>query len=278
MFIMVSTFQIKPCTLLQPFISCYALRIFDSEIGFPQPMYAQPEYYMTFFLQKDKSCAVINNSGNFQRNVSNALSTIYTQSQGCLYFKGSYNLFSVLFKANGLFAIFGIPQKLLINDMIPVDNILGNDTCILTEQIEACKDIHDMGSYLNVYLTRKLLCQKHSYHTNIIALTSNDILKNKGLLSIDNLIRNANMSLRNFERRFINEVGVSPKLYMRITRFYNAVQNKMLNPEKNWTEITYEHGYYDQSHFIKDCREFSSKSPEEFFKYTPPPKEKYIEM
>lgn len=57
------------------------------------------------------------------------------------------------------------------------------------------------------------------------------------------------MSARNFEGRFIDEVGMPAKLYARITRFYNAIENKILHPDKQCAAITYENGYFDQAHF-----------------------------
>lgn len=96
-------------------------------------------------------------------------------------------------------------------------------------------------------------------------------------MSVDKLALHANMSFRNFERRFVNEVGIPPKLYASITRFYNAIEHKMLHPEKSWTDITYEFGYFDQAHFIKEVKTFSSKTPDELFRYTPPVKENFLE-
>lgn len=52
--------------------------------------------------------------------------------------------------------------------------------------------------------------------------------------------------------------------------------SKMMNPYKSWTDITYENGYFDQAHFIKEVKTFSSKTPDELFKYTPPPTENFI--
>jgi AraC-like DNA-binding protein len=275
---MVSTFQIKPSLILQPFIDCYALRIINSKDGILQPQYAQPQYYLSFILSSDKFCNLIDASGKFQCKLSSTLCTIYTEYQGCVLFQGIFILFSAVFKANGLLAIFNIPQKILINDMLPIEDIIGNDYRLLSEQLQSFKDINEMGACLNKYFERKLFYRKHKTYTTAIASVSNIILRSKGLASIDNLVSNVNMSLRNFERRFITEVGIPAKLYMRITRFHNAVLNKMQHPDKTWTDITYENGYYDQSHFIKDCREFSSRSPEEFFKYTPPAKEKFTEV
>lgn len=274
---MVSTFQIKPAPLLQPYISCYALRIFNSEEGLPKPHHAQPEYYLSFFLKKDKFCDLIDNDGKFQSKRSNTLVTILTESIGTVSFKGSFVLFSVLFKANGLFAIFGVPQKLLINELLPAEDFLGNDHRLLEEQLESSQDINEMGMHMNAYLIRKFLMQRHKTHTTAIASASHHILRNKGLVSIDALVFSANMSLRNFERRFIDEVGVTVKHYMRITRFSNAIMNKTIYPDKSWTTISHEGGYFDQAHFIKECKEFSSKTPYELFRETPPPTENFIE-
>ncbi|MEO6894718.1 MAG: helix-turn-helix domain-containing protein [Ginsengibacter sp.] len=273
---MVSTTQIKPALILQPFVSCYSLRQFDTEnLGMPRPMHAVHEYYMTFFLN-EKFCEVRDNSGNFQKKASNSLCTLLTESQGSTYYKGDYTIFCVQFKSNGIFAIFGIPQKILLNAILPLGDILGDENNrLLTEQFESSVDIFEMAKYMNTYLIKMFLGQKHKIYTGAIANLSDIVLQYKGVVPVEAVALYGCMSLRNFERRFINEVGIPPKLYARIIRFYNALENKMLHPHKNWTEITYESGYYDQSHFIKEVKLFSSKSPDELFKYTPPPTESF---
>lgn len=273
---MVSTIQIKPAPILQPFISCYSLRIFDTGLRvMPQPLHAVHETYMTFFL-KEKLCKLLDEPGKLISSVSNSIVNLLTQPNGVTYWQGNYVLFCVQFKSNGISAIFGIPQRILINSILPAENILGSDNALLTEQFECCAGIQDMAMCMNDYLTKKLLNQKHTNYTNTIACISDIILRNKGVVSLDALSMHANMSFRNFERRFVDEVGMTPKLYSRITRFYNAVENKMLHPYKKWTDIAYENGYFDQGHFIKEVKTFSSKTPEELFNDTPPPTEKFI--
>ena len=41
-------------------------------------------------------------------------------------------------------------------------------------------------------------------------------------------------------------------------------------------EVLTESGYFDQGHFIKEVRDFSSKTSDEFFNVTPLPTEKFI--
>ena len=69
------------------------------------------------------------------------------------------------------------------------------------------------------------------------------------------------MSIRNFERRFIEQIGVPPKEYYRLVRFNNALITKLKYPQKNWTSIAYEFGYYDQMHMIKEFRQFANLNP-----------------
>ena len=242
----------------------------------PMPMHAMNECYMTFFL-KDKFTTVVSETGT-QKRMSSTLVSLFTNSQGVALYKGNYCLLSIQFRSNGFFAIFGIPQRLLLNSFVPLENILGEQVYSnLSDKLQSCDSIVEMGNHLNSYFTQKLLLRKHKSHTQVIAYIAASVSKNKGLASVDDLAYEANMSVRNFERRFIDEVGMSPKLYSRITRFFLAVEKKMLCPEKNWTTITYESGYFDQAHFIRECKEFSSRTPEELFQFTPPPTEEFIE-
>jgi hypothetical protein len=194
---MVSTIQIKPAAVLQPYISCYALRMFNTgKNPMIKPMHAIHEYYMTFFLD-DQFCDLIDNSGKWKDKKSNSLCTLFTQYQGYASYKGNYKIFCVQFKSNGLFAILGIPQKELINSVLPLEDILGKDHNLLASQLEASENIIEMGTLMNAYFTNKFLCKKHKDYTHIIANASDIILKNKGIVSMTLLSGYANMSFRN---------------------------------------------------------------------------------
>ncbi len=273
---MVLATEIKPASILLPFVRCYALRVFNTgDAVLHKPLHALNECYMTFFL-KDRYCYSIEEDGK-NKKVSDNIYFLTAQPKGYGYFKGDFILFNVEFKANGFFAVFGIPQKILLNAILRAEDIFGNDYPEMREQLESSLNISEMGMYMDRYLVKSLLAQKRKHYTGVIANVTNNILKNNGLASIDSLTHYANMSLRNFERRFIEEVGMPPKLFMRITRFYTALQDKMLDPQKSWTSICYDRGYFDQAHFIKECREFSSKAPEELFRYTPLLNESFLE-
>jgi methylphosphotriester-DNA--protein-cysteine methyltransferase len=68
-----------------------------------------------------------------------------------------------------------------------------------------------------------------------------------------------NMSTRQFERRFLTRVGLSPKLFCRIQRFSHVFQ--VFEAGRNWAQAAVECGYYDQAHLVKNFREFSGDAP-----------------
>jgi AraC-like DNA-binding protein len=273
---MVTTLQIKPAVWLQPFVTCYALRSFDSGTeGILKPMFAVHESYMTLFL-KGEGCKLCDIHGTPNTRLSHALVSLFTQSQGGTFYQGNFVIFSVQFKCNGISAIFGIPQRVLVNSILSLDDILGPDASLLAEQLADQPDLPHMGEVMNKYLTAGLQRQYTNANTPTICAASNLILKNYGMVSIDSLARYVNMSLRNFERRFTEEVGMPPKLYARITRFFTAIEDKALHPHKTWTDITYQYNYFDQAHFIKEVKAFSFRSPEDLFRTTPPIPEKYV--
>lgn len=82
-----------------------------------------------------------------------------------------------------------------------------------------------------------------------------------GRLLIPASAHRAGLSVRQFERRFTQQIGMRPKLYARIARFEAALNYKARSPAQNWTEIAHHFGYSDQMHLVHDFREFSGESP-----------------
>lgn len=72
-----------------------------------------------------------------------------------------------------------------------------------------------------------------------------------------------------FSRQYLNKllqkkIGKSASEYRRIYRFRKLIAE--INKVKNLTELSYKNLFYDQSHFIKDFRELTDKTPGSFFK------------
>lgn len=72
------------------------------------------------------------------------------------------------------------------------------------------------------------------------------------------------LGIKQFERTFSKYVGVNPKKFASIIRFQNVLQIKSKN-NKSMTQLAYNNGYYDQSHFIHDFKSLTGLTPKAFF-------------
>jgi AraC-like DNA-binding protein len=85
--------------------------------------------------------------------------------------------------------------------------------------------------------------------------------------SIAEIANQVGLNLKTFQRHFKKHMGCSPVEYRRIYKFRISLNNKLNNIQlKNFTEITYEAGYFDQSYLIKEFRKITNHNPKDFFK------------
>ncbi len=63
----------------------------------------------------------------------------------------------------------------------------------------------------------------------------------------------AGLSARQLQRRFICEVGVTPKFHCRLTRFDAALAAQSRQPEQTLAQIAAEAGYADEAHLSREA-------------------------
>ena len=82
-----------------------------------------------------------------------------------------------------------------------------------------------------------------------------------GRIKVHELARRVGTSVRTLERVFVRNLGVSPKLFIRLVRLQHAVARLKDGAAPSLTELAYMCGYADQSHFIKDFKEMVGRVP-----------------
>jgi len=78
------------------------------------------------------------------------------------------------------------------------------------------------------------------------------------------------IGVRRLEQRFKNEIGISPKLFLRTQRVNRVIGQLRQKTDGSLTGITYENNYFDQSHFIRDFKQFTGLNPTQFLKSIDP--------
>jgi len=114
-----------------------------------------------------------------------------------------------------------------------------------------------------IQITEEFILQRISRvsNHNKVAAAADYVLQRHGAMRMTELAERANLGLRQFERQFLRDVGVSPKTFARVARFQTALDAKISCPERTWVDIAHDYGYHDQMHMIHDFEKLGHNSP-----------------
>ncbi len=162
------------------------------------------------------------------------------------------------FKPGGLHQLIRVPMHQLIDQSYSASDILGREADVVLEQLRNTTSWRQMVAIVENFLLKKLCSHKQakSFDSAISILISKN-----GNIPIEDVAATACLSLKQFQRKCKERVGLPPKLFARLIRFSSAYRLREANPQISWTSICYECGYFDQMHLIRDFKEFAGVTP-----------------
>ncbi|MCQ9633381.1 AraC family transcriptional regulator [Chryseobacterium sp. WG23] len=182
------------------------------------------------------------------------------------YSKGSFSLMAVVFQPYFFNILLKISAKEIRNQIISAEDILQHQLHPFQERLFNKTDPLSVISSLNIFFTEFLSAEiGPDYH--FIRGVQHYILQNRGSVSSKELEKFTGYSERHLERKFENYMGISPKKYSGITRlhYFLSLINKGIGDE-NMTSLSYDAGYADQSHLIRDFKMNTGLTPKQYVK------------
>ena len=180
------------------------------------------------------------------------------------HISGEIGVTGIVFKPAAIYHFYGIPMYQLTDERICFSQIRSEDCKQLLNQIRKTSTAKEKITILENYLME--IWQSNKIDNLSILNAANKIFDLKGKVNINELLDHIPLSRRNFERKFLEEVGVSPKSYAKIRRFGYTCSLMAGKRNINLLDVLIEGGYYDQSHFIKDFKYFSGRTPRKYAK------------
>jgi AraC-like DNA-binding protein len=168
-------------------------------------------------------------------------------------------MIKVVFQPGALFRLLNIPLAEFGGVYVDAASVLNKEMRSINEQLANAENYASMIQIVEDYLLRKVRNIKMaSQPIDMIG----DILNNQpDQFSLQWFASQACLSPRQFERKFIERIGISPKLYCRITRFHKAFEMKDKNPGLDWLSVAIACGYADFQHLNKDFKQFAGVTP-----------------
>lgn len=259
-------FQIyKPCKALQAYVRYYwmfknnqPLNVPTFPIGCPQLIFHKKKPLYIPELKSYQPILSISGQVNYPAHLSS---------------DGNTNMITIVFQPYALAAFLHLPISLLHNLEISGYDLENKQLNELATRIFDCEDEFLCIDIIEQWLLTTIINtpnKKVAYNLKRITAALNELLL-KPETSVNSLADIACLSKKQFERLFYTTVGSLPKEYARIVRFQKSL--KLLqhcSDNINFTQIAYQSGYADQSHYIREFKQFSGYTPSELLNVCTP--------
>ena len=255
--------EFSPGPGLTEFVRVYRVVhfVFDDITKIPyKPYPPRPEHCLSFYPRDTETVEYINN-GTKIKNLKTVL--IGQQSEVTNRFVGKdFLVFQVVFSPGGLYRLTGIPSQQLNNGYFDAETIFEKDIKEVNDKLNDATNFNEMVVSVESFLWKQINRGVKEWHR--LDQVSNLILKTDKMLNIEWLAKESCLSLRQYERKFIERMGVSPKYFSKVVRFENAFRMKNREPHLDWLSIAIRCGYYDYQHLTKDYKTFTNQTPTDF--------------
>jgi AraC-like DNA-binding protein len=275
---MITTSQILPCRALAHLVRAYSYREFDTNgVDVIKPWHASHDMNIIFFFQNFPASLTDTKTGKIlKQGKSCDVVGMSTQYNGDMCFNGKFSFLQIIFQPHGFYTLFNISPFEILNKIVWSGDIFNLEIKLLHERLYAAKSLTIRAELADTWLLQYLNRKKSVDYRDRITIAANLITKNAGLINLNKLAGYTCMSMRNFERIFTNETGMSPKQLCCISRFNNALEVKLNHPDMKWIGVAHQSGYFDQMHLIKDFKRFCGEAPQSLLKHVPLFKETYL--
>lgn len=165
----------------------------------------------------------------------------------------------VRFRPAGAHSFFPLPMSDLVGDIFPIEALWGGRAESFLDALQTAKSRADRLRIVQETLVARIDPRVDVSLQPLIEW----ILRRRGRVEVGSLPDLTGGSGRTLERRFLRQVGLSPKTFCRIIRVQGIFE--MLRSEApRWAEIAAECRYFDQSHLIREFRQLTGESPTRF--------------
>lgn len=247
--------QILPPENLKPYIRYFGLLRNDNIYKHTTTFRIISDGSPGLIFQENPTCFLDKNKNELPQLFLHGLATKHSEKTA----KGQYLNIAVYFQPNAIKSVFGIDANELTDQYADLDTVLKND---LKEQLLHENRTDKKIEILSAFISRQIRANESSRNSKVGFVI--DKVKNNNESGLRKIQSELNLSERSLERLFKINVGISPKLFFRISRFQTALGYLRQRSFKTLTQVSCQHFYADQSHYIREFRDFTGVTPKQF--------------
>ena len=220
--------------------------------GFVLPLPARPNSFIEIYFANPYRA---NNGEGFAAVADAMMVGAMTGRHTDLLMQGDIGAFNIQFEASGLQRMFGAS---MIDAAEAATDVGGRALHGLRDAVMRATNFETRVQAAERWLGARLE-QVRPYDE--IDHAARLLRRSRGTLDLDRLAVAAGLGRRQMQRRFIAQVGMTPKLYARIVRFDALLSERDARPGRQWTSLAQDFGYFDQGHLQRDFHAFAGTAP-----------------
>jgi AraC-like DNA-binding protein len=176
----------------------------------------------------------------------------------------STTIIAYFFKPFALASLFNVAAKKLTEEPVEFSKWSPHKTNALKTQLVYASSTKKKIEVLDHLLIQQL--QQNKKECEMIQYATDEIMCNPDTEILSALLTKLDINERTFQRSFKKYVGVTANQYRRICQFQVSFDQLRGKEFTKLTDIAYDNGFADQSHFIRSFKEFTQTTPNDYLR------------
>jgi AraC-like DNA-binding protein len=251
----------QPRQELRNFVRAYGQRDVDPS-GLVTVSVVPPRLEQTMEFQFGEPLSYLHPSGILQKTHPIMIMGASTGA-GTLSLPACAVSFAVFFQPNGFTRLFGVPMIETSGHAYEASIVLGMQLSGLQAALAECNSFAQRILIMDAFLFEKArqYVRSRGVQSRSMEGAAGAIFAEEGAVRVSEVASVHGFSLRQFERKFLAQTGMRPKLYARIARFQSALDAKVRLPSRPWLDIAHSLGYHDEMHLVHDFHMLAGSAP-----------------
>lgn len=175
-----------------------------------------------------------------------------------LWLQGGVATFHIGFQPTGFHRLFGMAMDHLADVAAPTEALGLRPLDDLVDRIRKGRDFEARARIADEWIAHRLAWTRAAESVDRIAR----LIRRAGAAPpVAEMAARAGLSSRQLQRRFVEQVGLTPKMYARTVRFDAVLEARERRPDLTWTALAHRYGYFDQAHLLRDAHAFTGAPP-----------------